>query len=57
VGAQSVTMSMQGATPITNWVSSQEPLGDWGYKFSINGLVEQISTTKDATDYLWYMTM
>ena len=51
-----MTMSMQGAIPITNWVSSHEPLGIWGNKFSTIGLVEQIATTQDTTDYLWYMT-
>ncbi|KAG0603309.1 hypothetical protein M758_10G083400 [Ceratodon purpureus] len=57
VGAQTVTMGMQGPIPITNWVSSHEPLGpQLGNKFSAMGLVEQITTTQDTTDYLWYMT-
>ncbi|XP_024385672.1 beta-galactosidase 9 [Physcomitrium patens] len=56
VGAQSVIMTMQGAVPVTNWVSYHEPLGPWGSVFSTNGLLEQIATTKDTTDYLWYMT-
>lgn len=49
-------MTMQGAVPVTNWVSYHEPLGPWGSVFSTNGLLEQIATTKDTTDYLWYMT-
>ncbi|KAG0609916.1 hypothetical protein M758_7G023500 [Ceratodon purpureus] len=56
VGAQTVTMGMQGAVPITNWESSNEPLGAWGNTFSTNALVEQIASTKDTTDYMWYMT-
>lgn len=51
-----MTMGMQGAVPITNWVSSNEPLGAWGGTFSTNALVEQIASTKDTTDYMWYMT-
>lgn len=56
VGVQSMTMTMQSAIPVTNWVSYREPLEPWGSTFSTNELVEQIATTKDTTDYLWYTT-
>lgn len=51
-----MTMTMQSAIPVTNWVSYREPLEPWGSTFSTNELVEQIATTKDTTDYLWYTT-
>lgn len=56
VGAQTVTMGTQSSATITNWQSFKEPMGAWGGAFNSTGLVEQISTTRDSTDYLWYTT-
>eukprot|EP00249_Psilotum_nudum_P004334 c17855_g1_i1 orf=2253-3881(+) len=39
------------------WDSYQEPIGVWGSNaFTVNGFLEQINTTRDTTDYLWYTT-
>ncbi|KAH9288504.1 hypothetical protein KI387_032621, partial [Taxus chinensis] len=40
-----------------NWSWLQEPIGVWeSHGFSKFGLVEQIKTTSDSSDYLWYTT-
>uniref|UniRef100_A0A0C9RYA0 Beta-galactosidase n=1 Tax=Wollemia nobilis TaxID=56998 RepID=A0A0C9RYA0_9CONI len=40
-----------------NWSWLKEPIGTWGSNaFSKSTLLEQINTTGDSTDYLWYTT-
>ncbi|KAH9321651.1 hypothetical protein KI387_016290, partial [Taxus chinensis] len=54
-----------GAMKISNvetlgpeWSWLKEPIGIWGRDaFSKHGLVEQINTTGDSSDYLWYTTI
>ncbi|KAJ7553885.1 hypothetical protein O6H91_06G116900 [Diphasiastrum complanatum] len=42
---------------IKSWESYQEPVGLWGnITISANNLLEQINTTLDGSDYLWYTT-
>lgn len=40
------------------WESHEEPVGAWaeGGVITTQSLLEQIKTTKDLTDYLWYVT-
>ncbi|CAN0878016.1 Beta-galactosidase 1 [Linum grandiflorum] len=61
VGAQTSRMKM---TPVPrrggagfSWEAySEEPSADSDKSFTVAGLLEQINTTRDNTDYLWYMT-
>ncbi|KAJ4959380.1 hypothetical protein NE237_026491 [Protea cynaroides] len=58
VGAQTAQMRM---TPVSNggfsWQSyNEETASVADSSFTLIGLVEQINTTRDSTDYLWYMT-
>ncbi|KAI4386958.1 hypothetical protein MLD38_004831 [Melastoma candidum] len=59
VGAQSSQMKM---TPIPleggfSWLAyNEETAALSGSSFSMTGLLEQINTTRDVSDYLWYMT-
>lgn len=57
VGAQSAQMKM---TPVINrfsWQSYNEETSSYNDKtWMTAGLLEQINTTRDMTDYLWYMT-
>ncbi|CAM6034568.1 unnamed protein product [Sphagnum compactum] len=58
VRTQTVLLRMQSPSPVgRSWQSYHEPLGKWGGNiFSVHSLLEQTSTTKDFTDYLWYST-
>ena len=39
----------------TKWSWHKEDVGIWGQgKFSAQGLLEQLSTALDKSDYLWY---
>lgn len=60
VGAQSAQMKM---TPVVydngfSWQSfNEEPAASYeDNSFTVVGLLEQLNTTWDASDYLWYMT-
>lgn len=59
VGHQSTQMKM---TPVPihggfSWQAFNEVPSAYGdSSFTMSGLLEQINTTRDATDYLWYMT-
>ncbi|CAN1827209.1 Beta-galactosidase 1, partial [Linum perenne] len=59
VGAQTSRMKM---VPVPrrggfSWQAySEEPSAEGDKSFTMAGLLEQINTTRDATDYLWYMT-
>ncbi|GLJ24400.1 hypothetical protein SUGI_0466010 [Cryptomeria japonica] len=40
-----------------HWETFKEKVGVWGNDvFTTNTLIDQINTTKDTTDYLWYTT-
>jgi hypothetical protein len=54
--AGSISMKTEDSRKIgPNWSWLHEQVGVWGSKaFSKPGLVEQISTTADSSDYLWY---
>ena len=43
-------MSVITQTPLI-WESYQEPIGAWS-----NGLKDQMNTTRDTSDYMWYIT-
>ncbi|XP_048139461.1 beta-galactosidase 1-like isoform X2 [Rhodamnia argentea] len=59
VGAQSARMKM---TPVPihggfSWQAyNEEPAGYEDNSFTMAGLLEQINTTRDVSDYLWYIT-
>ncbi|KAJ8774236.1 hypothetical protein K2173_009667 [Erythroxylum novogranatense] len=59
VGAQVANMKM---TPVPvhgglSWQAYNEDPGSDGDKtFTMTGLLEQLNTTRDSSDYLWYMT-
>lgn len=58
VGAQSSQMKM---TPVSfnrkfSWEAYFENGGSFDSSFTTVGLLEQINTTRDVSDYLWYMT-
>lgn len=39
----------------SSWVWYKEQIGIWSNNsFTASGLLEQINTTKDTSDYLWY---
>lgn len=49
------TLVNQKIEQLISWETFQENFGDIGNaQFQKQGLLEHISTTKDATDYLWY---
>uniref|UniRef100_A0A2P2KL66 beta-galactosidase n=1 Tax=Rhizophora mucronata TaxID=61149 RepID=A0A2P2KL66_RHIMU len=58
LGAQSSKMKMAPIGSAFSWQSYIEEIASSDDKDSIttNGLWEQINVTRDATDYLWYMT-
>ncbi|XP_043720215.1 beta-galactosidase-like isoform X2 [Telopea speciosissima] len=58
VGAQSAQMKMTQVTDLGfSWQSYNEEItSDSDSSFTVAGLQEQINTTRDSTDYLWYMT-
>ncbi|CAI0392217.1 unnamed protein product [Linum tenue] len=59
VGAQTSRMKMVNVPRHAglSWQAySEEPSADGDKSFTMVGLLEQINTTRDATDYLWYMT-
>lgn len=59
VGSQSAIMKM---TPVPLhggflWQAfNEEPASNDDSAFTMLGLLEQLNTTRDASDYLWYMT-
>ena len=49
-------MSVITQTPFI-WESYQEPIGAWSKSsFISNGLKDQMNTTRDTSDYMWYIT-
>ncbi|KAH6790117.1 beta galactosidase 1 [Perilla frutescens var. frutescens] len=57
IGAQSAQMRMTPVSKGFDWVSYNEDTASRGdNSFTMVGLVEQINTTRDNTDYLWYTT-
>lgn len=57
VGAQTALMRMTPAYRGFSWQSyNDEPASYEGSTFAVVGLLEQINTTRDVSDYLWYMT-
>lgn len=59
LGAQSATMKMT-RVPIhggLSWQAYNEETASYEEtSFTVSGLLEQLNTTRDASDYLWYMT-
>ncbi|KAL8466157.1 hypothetical protein ACS0TY_035314 [Phlomoides rotata] len=57
IGAQSAQMKMTPVDKGFDWQSYNEEATSRGdNSFTMVGLVEQINTTRDNTDYLWYTT-
>lgn len=57
IGAQSAQMKMTPVSKGFDWESYNEEAASRGENsFMMVGLVEQINTTRDNTDYLWYTT-
>ncbi|CAH9076874.1 unnamed protein product [Cuscuta europaea] len=57
VGAQSTQMKMTPVSRGFSWQSYNEETSSYDDNvFTATGLLEQINTTWDSTDYLWYMT-
>lgn len=57
VGAQSSRMKMTPVGRGFSWQSYNEETSSYDDStFTATGLLEQINTTRDASDYLWYMT-
>nr|GMC47596.1 beta-galactosidase-like [Ipomoea batatas] len=57
VGAQSSRMKMTPVSRGFSWQSYNEETSSYDDStFTATGLLEQINTTRDASDYLWYMT-
>ncbi|XP_031105346.1 beta-galactosidase-like [Ipomoea triloba] len=57
VGAQTTQMTMTSVDQGFSWQSYNEETPSYDDKtFTVVGLLEQINTTRDASDYLWYMT-
>lgn len=57
VGAQSAHMKMTPVDGGFSWeVYSEGTAAFEDNIFTMTGLLEQINTTRDVTDYLWYMT-
>ncbi|KAH9305940.1 hypothetical protein KI387_024695, partial [Taxus chinensis] len=50
-----VETSTKNTKPFVKWFWHKELIGIWGGEhFSGNGLLEQLSTAKDKSDFLWY---
>ncbi|KAL0341895.1 UNVERIFIED_CONTAM: Beta-galactosidase [Sesamum calycinum] len=57
IGAQSAQMKMTPVSKGFSWESyNEETASRDDNSFTMVGLVEQINTTRDNTDYLWYTT-
>ncbi|CAH9066851.1 unnamed protein product [Cuscuta epithymum] len=57
VGAQTAQMTMTPVGEAFSWQSYNEETPSYDDKtFTAVGLLEQINTTRDTSDYLWYMT-
>ena len=57
IGAQSSQMKMTPVSKDFEWTSYNEEAASRGANsFTMVGLVEQVNTTRDNTDYLWYTT-
>ncbi|KAG6767877.1 hypothetical protein POTOM_026766 [Populus tomentosa] len=58
VGVQTSQMEMLPTNGIFSWESYNEDISslDDSSTFTTAGLLEQINVTRDASDYLWYMT-
>ncbi|KAJ8442937.1 hypothetical protein Cgig2_022303 [Carnegiea gigantea] len=57
VGAQSVQMKFTPVHQGFSWQSySEETSSIDDNAFTVTGLLEQLNTTRDVSDYLWYMT-
>lgn len=57
VGAQSAQMKMTPVSRGFSWESYNEDAASHeDDTFTVVGLLEQINTTRDVSDYLWYMT-
>ncbi|KAM7471820.1 hypothetical protein LguiA_010003 [Lonicera macranthoides] len=57
VGAQSAQMKMTPAAGRFSWQSYNDETTTYGDStFTAVGLLEQINTTRDISDYLWYLT-
>uniref|UniRef100_A0A5B7A6C7 Beta-galactosidase n=2 Tax=Davidia involucrata TaxID=16924 RepID=A0A5B7A6C7_DAVIN len=57
VGAQSAQMKMTPVNRGFSWQSYNEETASFDdNSFTTVGLLEQINTTRDVSDYLWYMT-
>uniref|UniRef100_A0A5B7A4Z4 Beta-galactosidase n=1 Tax=Davidia involucrata TaxID=16924 RepID=A0A5B7A4Z4_DAVIN len=57
VGAQSAQMKMTPVNRGFSWQSYNEETASYDdNSFTTVGLLEQINTTRDVSDYLWYMT-
>ncbi|MCL7022093.1 hypothetical protein MKW94_014966, partial [Papaver nudicaule] len=57
VGSQCTHMKMTPVGEGFAWQSfNEEPASYDGSTITVTGLLEQINTTRDATDYLWYST-
>ncbi|KAL3824445.1 hypothetical protein ACJIZ3_020474 [Penstemon smallii] len=57
IGAQSAQMKMTPVRKGFSWQSYNEETTSYGDDtFTVAGLLEQVNTTRDHTDYLWYTT-
>ncbi|CAN4100109.1 unnamed protein product [Withania somnifera] len=57
IGSQSALMKMTPVDRGFSWQSyNDEPASYEDNTFTVVGLLEQINTTRDVSDYLWYMT-
>jgi len=57
VGAQSVQMKFTPVHQGFSWQSySEETSSIDDSAFTMTGLLEQLNTTRDVSDYLWYAT-
>nr|ACC60981.1 beta-galactosidase 1 precursor [Petunia x hybrida] len=57
VGAQSALMKMTPANEGYSWQSYNDQTAFYDDNaFTVVGLLEQLNTTRDVSDYLWYMT-
>ncbi|XP_073140309.1 beta-galactosidase-like isoform X2 [Henckelia pumila] len=57
IGAQSAQMKMKPVVKGFSWLTYNEEISSSNESFFTTiGLMEQINTTRDNTDYLWYLT-
>ncbi|KAK9275813.1 hypothetical protein L1049_023084 [Liquidambar formosana] len=58
ISSQSSQMKMTTVSQAFSWQSYKEETAsaDTDATFTMNGLLEQINVTRDASDYFWYMT-